>query len=397
MRNSAVLLLAAALGMPAACTDPDEPSTDGTLVVSTHTGGDGPDQDGYLLTVDGIQSLPLNPTGTLELGLPSGRHSLRLDGVAQHCSVVQGPSREVDVPSRGTASVAFEVSCEASSLRITTTTTGLDVDPDGYHVVVDGMDRGSIAPNGALLIPVDHGSRAIALTGLAPLCATDGPSSRAVSVTGPDVVSIDFTIVCTAASGVIGVLVEASGAHPSGSFEMTIDGAGGHHVGLGVPYFVDGVPGGSHIVSLRGSHQCSVDTESQPVTIAIGELVRDTVQVNFSVTCAREVTGSVRITAPTRGTLPSSHTYRVWYEHFDYWGYLGGVMSYLGDLEPNGTLVADLPVSTESGADPSWYRFYLVDIPETCRADDPHPNSYSGFEITFGDTLEVEFEVVCSP
>ena len=204
------------------------------------------------------------------------------------------------------------------------------------------------------------------------------------------------TIVCTAASGVIGVLVEASGAHPSGSFEMTIDGAGGHHVGLGVPYFVDGVPGGSHIVSLRGSHQCSVDTESQPVTIAIGELVRDTVQVNFSVTCAREVTGSVRITAPTRGTLPSSHTYRVWYEHFDYWGY-GGVVNHVGDLEPNGTLLADLPLSnTLSGGDPYWYRFYLEEVPSTCRVADPHP-SQGGFRIAYGDTLEVEFAVRCSP
>ena len=141
MRNSAVLLLAAALGMPAACTDPDEPSTDGTLVVSTHTGGDDPDQDGYLLTVDGTQSVPLDPTGITELGLPSGRHSLRLDGVAQHCSVDRETPIEVDVPARSTLSVAFEVTCPASTVQVTTTTTGLDIDPDGYQVAIDGRNR----------------------------------------------------------------------------------------------------------------------------------------------------------------------------------------------------------------------------------------------------------------
>jgi hypothetical protein len=394
MRNSAVLLLAAALGMPAACTDPDEPSTDGMLVVSTYTGGDDPDQDGYLLPVDGIQSLPLNPTGTAELGLPSGRHSLRLDGVAQHCSVVQGFSREVDVPSRGTTSVAFEVSCQASSLRVTTTTTGLDVDPDGYHVVVDGMDRGSIAPNGALEIPVDHGSRVIALTGLAPLCATYGPSSRAVSVTGPDVVPIDFAIACTAASGVIGIVVEASGSFSSGSFGVMIDEAESSRVGWGGPHYVNGVSGGDHVVSLRGPHGCSVEADPRSVSITIGQLIRDTVEVNFSVICAQEPSGSVRITAPTTGTTPSLTRYRVWYEHFDYWGY-GGYVNYLGSLEPNGTLIVDLPVSSETGADPHWYHFHLEDVPSTCRADDPNP-SQGGFTITPGDALEVEFVVACA-
>ena len=394
MRISAVFLLPAGL-MLAACVDGEEPSTDGTLVVSTSTGGGAPDPDGYWLTVDGLDSLPLNPTGTAELALPSGRHSLRLHGLAQHCSVDQEASLEVDVPSRGTVSVAFEVSCPASAVRVTTTTTGLDLDPDGYRVVIDGADYGSIPANGTRLAGVDPGTRTITLTGLAPLCTVDGPDSRAVTVTGPEPLSIEFVIVCTAASGVIGVVVETSGPHTSAWFGVMIDGAEAYRVGWGGPHFVSDVSGGDHVVSLRGSASCSVETDPRGVTITVGELIRDTVEVSFSVTCAQEPepSGTVRITAPTTGTTSTS--YRLWYEHFDYWGY-GGVVNHLGELEPNGTLVVDLPVSnTWSGGDPYWYRFYLEDVPSTCRADDPNP-SQGGFTIAYSDTLEVEFAVTCS-
>jgi hypothetical protein len=395
MRASAVLLLAVGLIL-AACADGEDPSTDGTLVVSTSTGGGAPDQDGYWLTVDGRDSLPLDPTGTAELALPSGRHSLRLHGVAQHCSVDQLTSLEVDIPSRGTVSVVFEVRCPAGTVRVTTTTTGLDPDPDGYHVVIDGVDRGSIPPNGTLLTGVDPGTVAIMLTGLAPLCTVDGPDSRAATVTGPEPVSIEFAIVCTAASGVIGVVVETSGPHTSAFFEVMIDARGAHYVGWGGPHYVADVSGSHHVVSLRPSESCSVEPEQREVTIAVGELIRDTVEVSFSVTCAQEpeTYGTVRITAPTEGTTPTP--YRAWYEHFDYWGY-GGVVNYLGELEPNGTLLVDLPVSnTWSGGDPYWYRFYLEDVPSTCRADDPNP-SQGGFTSAAGDTLDVEFEVRCSP
>ena len=65
MRTHPILLLAVGLTL-AACDDSGGPSTgspttDGTLVVSTSTGGDDPDQDGYLLTVDGVDSLVLDP------------------------------------------------------------------------------------------------------------------------------------------------------------------------------------------------------------------------------------------------------------------------------------------------------------------------------------------------
>lgn len=389
-----VLLVGCAV---ASCDETVDPTASGTLVVSTSTAGGDPDQDGYWLTVDGVDSLPLAPSGIAELGLPSGRHALRLHGVAQQCSVVQGPSREVEVPSLGTVAVGFEVTCPASAVRVTSTTSGLDIDPDGYQVVVDGTDRGSIPSNGTLLTRVDPGSRVISLTGLAPQCRTDGPDSRTLTVTDPEVVPVEFAIVCTAATGVIGVVVANSGPPSVGQFVVTIDGAAPRYVGPGGPHYVEDVSGGDHIVSLEGPNHCSVQTDPLPVTITTGTLIRDTVEVSFSVTCEGEPTATVRITAPTTGTIPSATVYSVWHEHFGYWDY-GGEVIYLGDLKSGDTLVVDLPVSNAaSGGDPYWYRFYLEDAPGTCSVDDPHPYPLPGFAIAYGDTLEVGFVVACPP
>src|SRR5688500_1345474 len=106
MRCYPMLLLAAGLPM-SACDDPTgtpAPSSSGTLVVSITTEGEDLDPDGYRLTVDDTDSLDLEPTGTVELELASGRHTLRLLDVAEQCAVAPGPTLELDVPGgRSTA------------------------------------------------------------------------------------------------------------------------------------------------------------------------------------------------------------------------------------------------------------------------------------------------------
>jgi WD40 repeat protein len=202
MRTRLILLLAAGLTL-GACDDagnalPDGPSSDGTLLVATSTGGNAPDPDGYLLTVDGVDSRFLATTGTTEIGLPGGQHTLRLLGVAEHCSISPEIPLDVAVTSGDTTSVAFEVICLVTGVRITTTTTGLSIDPDGYRVEVDGADRGTLASNGTLFIRLEPGSRMIALTDLAPNCGIEGAGSRSVTVVDNEVAPIEFAVVCAA-------------------------------------------------------------------------------------------------------------------------------------------------------------------------------------------------------
>ncbi len=388
MRTHPILLLAVGVTL-AACADggspPDDtggPSTDGTLVVLTATGGDDPDQDGYLLTVDGVDSLALDPTGTAEIDLPDGQHTLRLLGVAERCSVAPGTPLEVDVPSEGTTSVAFEVSCPATGARITTTTTGLDFDSDGYRVEVDGTDQGILFWNSTMLTRLDPGSRTIALTGLAPNCTIEGPNSRTVAIVDAEVAPVEFAVVCTATSGVIGVVVDASGTDVEGEYRAMVDGARSSFVGPGRPAYLTAVPAGDHVVSLVAPTNCSLETDPQSVTVTVGGLIRDTVEVTFSVTCVPRVPGTLRITAPTTGSIPTTR-YSVWICRYSCFGY---GMRFLGELEPNGTLV--------SSPEPGRYGLILRDVPARCSV---RPVLTGSITVTYGATIDIEFRVRCSP
>jgi Tol biopolymer transport system component len=287
MRTLPILLLAVGLTL-AACGDPGSPSTDpvstgGMLVVSTSTGGADPDPDGYLLTVDGVDSLVLTATGTAEIGLPAGHHTLLFLGLAAHCSVSPETPLDVAIPSGDTMSVAFEVTCSTTGARITTMTTGLDIDPDGYRIVVDGTDRGAITANDTVPIRLAPGSRIVGLTDLSPNCTIDGPGSRTVTIEATDVAPIEFVVVCAATSGVIGVVILGSGV--GAVHQATVDSGPPFTVGPGDRSYLGGVPAGDHMVSLSPAGFCSVNTDMHPVTVTAGSLIRDTVEVTFPVTC----------------------------------------------------------------------------------------------------------------
>ncbi len=388
MRTHPILLLAVGLTL-AACDDSGGPSTgspstggpssDGTLVVSTSTGGGDPDQDGYLLTVDGVDSVALDPTGTVEIDLVDGQHTLRLLGVAEHCSVAPGTPLEVDVPSQGTTSVAFEVSCPATGVRITTTTTGLDFDTDGYRVEVDGTDRGILPAIGTVVTRLEPGNHTIALNGLSPNCTIVGPGSHTVTTVASEI-AIDFAVACTATSGVIGVVVEASGSNRNGEYEALVDGASPFTVLRGTPGYLTGVPAGDHVVSLVAPVNCSVETDPQSVTVTVGALIRDTVEVTFAVVCQIEY-GALRISVPTTGQPPSER-YQV--SMCDSRAYPTMCLD-LGRVAPNDILVARVPALDRE------LFLHLRDVPERCRAGSP-----IGFSVAVGDTLNIAFPVTCS-
>ena len=205
MRMHPVLILVLGVSL-STCSDPAgdlaggpaSPST-GTLLVSTATVGDDPDPDGYVLTVDDADSLDLGATDTAEVDLPSGRHTLRLLGVADHCTVTPGTTFEVDIPAGSRTSATFDVSCHATGARITVTTTGVNLDPDGYRVLVDDSDQGAIAPDGTVFINLDPGSRRITLGALSENCAIEGSGERTVGIETGEVTPIDFVVACSEA------------------------------------------------------------------------------------------------------------------------------------------------------------------------------------------------------
>ncbi len=388
MQMFSILLVIAGL-VVSACSDPGGPPTPATatLVVSTSTQGDDPDTDGYSLSIDDADSLHLNSKGTAEVNLASGRHTLRLLGVAGRCSVAPGIELEVDLQTASTVSVAFDVTCPGTGVRITVATTGLDLDPDDYRLLVDGGDGGAIRSKSALFLRLEPGTQTIALAGVAPNCSADGPTT--VTVVSGEVTPVAFAVICTATSGVITIALSGSGV--GAQFEVVVDG------GSPSPFQVDeegrgyvrGVPPGAHVISLASPANCSVETDPQLVTLTAGSLVRDTAEVAFTVTCMTVV----RVSASTTGAIPTAR-YSVWLCVInDSYFCTYGPRTRLGFVDPNGVLVAELT--------PGIHRFYLGDLPRGCavvvhsRTGTRNPTGPIRFPP--GLSTDVTFLVECTP
>ena len=375
MRPHSLLILAAALTI--SCDDGPGPSTEGTLVISTSTAGDHPDPDGYLLAVDDLDTLVLNVSGTAELEVSAGSHTLQLLGVAQHCSVVPGPSLEVDVTPGSRTPVEFAFDCPGTGVSVTTTTMGLDFDADGYRITVNAVDRATVLANGVALVFLDPGELTIGLTGLAPNCAMEGPASASVTVVDEVIVPVDFAVVCTATSGVIGVAIEIAGVDPVGQYVAMVDGVA-YPVLWDRPTYLAPIAPGDYVVTLAVPSNCSAENSPQFVTLTAGSTVRDTAEVIFSVSCVTRL-GTLRVTTHTTGT-PSPNDYSIWICEAGF--YCGFYPFLLGTVNPNGTL--------EAQVEPGAYDIWLYDVPATCGVSGP-----SQFSIELRDTVDVAYSVSC--
>src|SRR5207248_741592 len=141
------------------------------------------------VTVDGRASQTIGANGSVTFtGLSAGSHSVALSGVASNCTVSGGTSRTVNVPAGGTASTTFSVSCaapppETGNLTVSTSTSGSNLDPDGYTVTVDGGASQTIGTNGSVTFTgLSAGSHSVALSGVAANCSVSGANPPAVTV-----------------------------------------------------------------------------------------------------------------------------------------------------------------------------------------------------------------------
>ena len=361
----------------------ESPSQPGTLLVSIETTGNAPDQDGYLLTVDGSDSRVVDPNDTVELRTSSGRHLLRLVGVAEHCAVDRGLSREVAVEPTGTASARFDVICEATGARVTVVTAGTDLDPDGYRVVVDGVDRLAVPANATVLALLgpgtshDHASgiRGQLFHGRSGLAHRDGRKS------GGRAGDVHRGLPCA----------DRGDQHLVRGWRRRRRrprGPGGRRDAAVPQSRNTGLRGAGdtwrprRIADLPAALSCRGCRAT--VNVTAGAVVRDTASAVFRVTC--EPT-RIRITAPTTGPLPAVE-YEAWACDFtNYYCYYYGP-SLLGTVPPNGALVARI----EPGAS---YSIELRDLPAACEVTSSSPVQPPVAEP--GDTLSVEFQVECSP
>lgn len=236
-RAAALAALPAALVLAfAACGDDDnggpttpEPTT-GTLEVSASTTGDEPDPDGYTVTLDGSGGQALAPDGTASFeDVDEGEHQVELTGVAANCAVDGANPKTRTVTAGETATATFDVVCAATvgSIEVSATTTGDTLDADGYTLTLDGGQEQAIDPDGTITVDaVPEGEHDVAISGVQPNCAPDGPATRTVTVAAGETAMIGFDISCLPA--LFDRIVFASDRGVDGDFDlwvMDLDGS----------------------------------------------------------------------------------------------------------------------------------------------------------------------------
>jgi hypothetical protein len=219
--------------------------------LTTATAGVELDPDGYSLTVDAAQprSIGLNATLTLEQ-LSDGNHTATLSELAANCAAQGDNPRSFTVQSGATATVAFAITCVATSgtIDVSTATTGSSPDPDGFALTVDGTDHGPIGVNASnSLSGLTPGAHTLALTGVATNCLVSGDNPRSVTVAGGQTVAVAFSITCSANAG--GLTVTISGLPAGTNAVVNVAGPSGYAQTLSETRTLTGLAPGSYTVT----------------------------------------------------------------------------------------------------------------------------------------------------
>ena len=184
-------------------------SAGASLAVTTVTTGSSIDPDGYRIGGSfwaADEAVHIDPTGTVTIpDVSPGAHYVWLDGVAENCTVAGGDTRAVTFGVATARSIAFEVDCVATSaLRIRATTSGVDVDADGYAATLrrTGFEQQvSIPVNGEIMVPsLLFGEFQISLSGVSANCTVAGLNPRAVTLPSGTTVDVAFSIDCAPAT-----------------------------------------------------------------------------------------------------------------------------------------------------------------------------------------------------
>ncbi len=174
----------------------------GSIRVTTITTGPSQDADGYSVQVAGIVrgNVSANAT-TIISGVQVGRYEVVLTGVSVNCAVDGPNSRSVDVTLGGTTEVSFAITCVAASgLRVTTITTGVDLDPNGFILNLQRVGASTtsafLPANGTTFIVAFAGEYRLTVLGVMANCDLVGQNLRTVTVTAGSESPVAISVTC---------------------------------------------------------------------------------------------------------------------------------------------------------------------------------------------------------
>jgi hypothetical protein len=278
-------------------------------------------------------------------------------------TIACGGGEPLDVPTTGT-------------LELTTSTTGIEPDPDGYSVQIDAQPAEPIPPSGSLRkTDIEAGEHTVLLGGVAANCTVAGANPRTVSVTAGETTPVPFHVTCNATSGSVRIAAATSGpsSDPDG-YTITLDGITSQTLGLNAEITLDPVMPGTHSIGLSGvADNCQVQgTNPRNVVVAAGSVAA----LAFSVRCAEPpaFAGTLRITTSTTGPDQDEDGYAVAVDG--------------GDDQPIGVTATATLANIAAGDHP----VQLSGITANCTLAGANPRTVT---VPSGGVVEVAFEVTC--
>jgi len=353
--------------------------SDGRIDVITSTSGPGPES--YSLLVDGAAGGAIGSSTTRSVeGLALGSHSIGLSDLPATCQLQGDNPQTVTVDAAAAAVVTFTVACSAppaqtGAVKIITTTSGGDLDPDGYQVAIAGSSSQPIPTSGSITVTgLAAGTQAVQLSGLAANCSVTGENPRSVTVAAGATAEMTFTMACSATSGSVRITTSTSGSSPDAGYTFQVDDRPAQAIGGSASATVTGLPAGSHSVRLADvAGNCTVGGENpRNVTVTAGA----TTDVAFAVTCTTSSTnGSIRIVTATSGTSPDpdGYTYKI----------DNGSPVAIGASAS--ATVNDIPAGSHT--------VLLEGVASNCTVGGTNPMTVS---VTAGNTAEASFAVSCA-
>lgn len=351
--------------------------TVGDIRVFASSSGTPVDMNGYTVTVDGgnAQSLTINGD-VLFTDLAPGNHVVEISDIDAQCALTGTATRNVNVIADAESDVTYVITCAplTGDIQVTVSTSGLELDPDGYTVLLDGGGGQAVATNGSTtFVDVDTGGHSLTLTGIASNCSVTGVNPVFTTVVANTTADVDFAVSCAATTGTIDVDVTTTGPEPDpDGYTVTLDGGSGQAVGVNGSVSFTSVTPGLRDVGLTGLASNCVPSEPNPTTVSV--TAGATSDVSFTVTCSA-TTGALRVTANTTGE-DQDDSYSLT---------LAGTG--IGTIDANGDTATVSPLA------PGDYEVILGDVAGNCSVGGA--GAIDTVTVTAGATTTKAFDVAC--
>jgi hypothetical protein len=198
----------------------------------------------------------------------------------------------------------------SGTLQVTTSTTGVEPDGDGYTVQVDADRAEAVGPAGSVSRAVTSGTHSVLLAGIAPNCSVSGDNPSTVTIAAGETKSITFAVTCGATTGSLQVSAATSGPSPDpDGYTIMLDGTDQGALGVNGAVGLTALAPGSHVVGLGGiSGNCRVQGDNlRDVTVTAG--AGATVAFQLTCTAPPPNPGTLRISTVTTGSDPDPDGY----------------------------------------------------------------------------------------